>query len=1733
MGCETQESSGRILSDIIIGTAFVVLAFVALVCYALRFTKEPRSGLVFPSDAYDTLPMQQAMRPDMLEKRQEQILNLGSRFLGQPGFYAAEEFMEKAYKDAGLEILTQDLLSTVPVTRQREISIIRTGPDGSPEDVPIPDVEVYPFMPNYLQPSVTPEEGITGELILLTPETLNTRGQFDDCIGLLDVRQAQIDKRYEFRWTTYARLGIKALIVSHPDGFEQVPWISVAGRKSGMVSSAPVNYVRLAATPGIFSHVGKRLRLKVRVTYDNIPNRTVIGILRAEQKAREALVFFTSHGATSILPDRSPGTLQALGPAVQIQLLKGFLSYRNTLARDIFFISSGARVMAEDGTNNLIRVLQTNAVKGSGSAKSHNPPLGYENQDLSIDATRRLTPLIEDRELNAAELGRIRSILPLFENKKFLLNSEITKTLLGRLDRGTREEFESQYEFVLDTLVFEKKEPLLQARLAFLRNPNTSANDPIFLQYQELRREYETAMSASGYRAMNLAVAKPDYVRVQNVRGRTLRRILELKAHHEKRATQISADINIARELSDYDNIAILEAKLAPAKNGESQSEVLSFDTGTVHVETDAFSILNVLSNAKRRLRKEEESVYIPSLSQTQYERVAQNIGPIPNYSGRMWTNYGYASHTFVNFDRRGSYSHFHDPVTVLPLKPVASLKNSLSVIGEAFLSMAHGAGQIGPVTANDIEQRAFNGRVLASNVGRSMVPDYPISGAVIGGRPEPDDDSFSYPGHYAHPLVMTDVYGEFNLPHNSSRFIVTVNKYNPIAATYDQTGLVNYIKDEGEEGQRLFKSVDLGTRKSATKDISIVTFRASPMAVIDLINPQTLKDYSAISMIDSDGMAMARKLCNFRDPSIDVTFLEPDEHVYIELQAGAVDNELVQVTRAFMLGPEIPINSRRHKDIEGPGFLVADHPFVLRVPHRVGQSMASVNDHRLSLQNSYAMADSRTNEHHNRMLLNLKKAENRSEIQQESIRYARKANVYGILNHPILRESVLEAIISILWYLALLVPFVFFFEKLVFCYPDIRKQLTAQAVIFLVVFVLLRLLHPAFAMVRSSLMILLGFIIILITFGVTVLFSSKFQENLEDLQRQAGKVAQATVNPLGVVGSAFMLGLNNMHRRRMRTGLTCATLTLLILAMICFTTVKNDIVDESFALGKASYQGFLIKAGELMEPTTQSEVMALQEQFGDHYAVCPRKFLVGMEHASDKSRRNPDLEAVYARGQTKRKVKFDSVIQFSHTEPLREQLKFLTNPWWFSMADEDSTTEQFPVIIPDAMASRLGIIPYVVDQSEVYITIGGRRCRVRGIFDSESLTALRDLDGKDLLPFDIEAMEVVVKYRKDGTAILANDEDPRISAERIILAPMRELSLGASNSQDRTFSVAVVMSELDYQMTRTEVNDFLEQKAAPVYYGIDGVAYKGWRTRKLSLAGLIDLLIPLVLASLTVLNTIRGSVFERRDEIYVYNAVGIAPRFVFFIFFAESLVYLVVSSLLGYLLSQGMGRVLTALDLTGGMNMTFTSITTVYASIALGGVVILSSWFPARTAAEIATPSEDAGWSLPKPTGANAEILEFDLPFIFSQRERFAVLAFFDRYLRNQGEGSSGRFFSGIPKISLVEALDPNSKKDLIPNVSAPIWLKPFDLGVSQQLTISLPKHTLPNQFRANISLYHLSGTRESWLRLNNSFVALIRTHFLHWRIVDPEGREEMLHEALKKLKENSSSEDSFRQTV
>ena len=235
------------------------------------------------------------------------------------------------------------------------------------------------------------------------------------------------------------------------------------------------------------------------------------------------------------------------------------------------------------------------------------------------------------------------------------------------------------------------------------------------------------------------------------------------------------------------------------------------------------------------------------------------------------------------------------------------------------------------------------------------------------------------------------------------------------------------------------------------------------------------------------------------------------------------------------------------------------------------------------------------------------------------------------------------------------------------------------------------------------------------------------------------------------------------------------------------------------------------------------------------------------------------------------------------------------------------------------------------------------------------------------------------------------------------------------------------------------------------------------------------------------------------------------------------------LGSVLGYLLSQGVGRVLSALNMTGGLNMTFTSIATIYASLAIAAAVFIFTWFPARSAMEIASPADDSGWKLPEPQG---DVLSFDLPFNFDWRDRVAVLAFFERWLNEHGEGSAGRFFAEPPRIGVAEQPD-QVTHGLVPEMRGLVWLKPFDLAVSQELWITTPSDPETDQFKARLELQRRGGTREAWLRLNHAFVAAPRRHFLHWRAVSDVERQEMFELAKQRLEERYPQQKAPEQTA
>jgi hypothetical protein len=1622
---------------------------------------------------YDPAAMDAALAPDQVRTGMDALLSLGPRFQGLEGFAKARRQLRDAYAAAGLQTLEYTHKTLAPRTLRRELCDA-TG-------APLEGVEIFPFMPNHFQPIVTPEAGLTGTLLPVTDEVLRSRDTFTDCIALVDAEDPP--RLYGFNWVPYAQAGFKAVIVAHRQGLDAVRWETVGA----MRASSPVNYTRLAASEGIFRHTNETVTVRVKVTWEAVEDSTLVGILPAPQPAAEAVVVSAPVDACSVLPDRSPGLLGAMNMAAQLAALKGVQAYRDDprRKRDLVFVSSSSQSMG------LLAVDELTSIVGSATKR-----------DAARDRTCAL------RAENQAQFDRVKACRSLFDDPGFMDDVAVTVARVEALVPDVRKTFDEELRYTINTILVELSEGQLQARLAFLRVGGKDTSTPQFAAYLKARGAYDDGMATAGLPLRKMLREELPRAVVQNcnLRGRLAGRLDELVAHHAWKARQLDQATALHEALRRYNRLVAFGAFLAPSDPAKTKGEAFSFFMGP-NVESRVLlqsPVVNDLIQSVLQAGGGEAGLRYEALRRRDHNNWAASlIRGIP-VEASLWNAKGYPGFVLINTDREYAYGRFGAP-TAAGDCDLTTVRHSLKMFGRTLLALTYGAGAFESPLPPALT--TYSGRVYLSNVGRSIVPNHPLASALIGHKGP--SGSYEQAGYNVYPFLFTDPYGCYSLP-TAALNLRNDNTpgYSPETVAFGPDGLIRYAKDEGAQGQRVFKSINVG-RWGNRENINIVAFRASPVTLFDVINPQNLKAYTGFGFVTRDGLAAVAKYGVYGMANGFVTaYLEPDARFFVTLSSGSADNPRVQSVRAFLLGVDESFKGEDSREIDGRGYLAADTAFLIDVPREAAHSMLWVNGRRLDLQQRYHMADARACTFHLRSEELLERGGVRDQPKHAAEQDQRAAVTYATLNHPVIRRGIYEAVVGILWYLGLLVPFVFFFEKLAFGFSDIRKQLAAQTVIFLVVFLLLRWLHPAFAMIRSSLMILLGFVIMLISGGITLLFSGKFRENLEELRKRRGQVTAAEVNRMGVLGTAFALGLNNMHRRIVRTGLTCATLVLLTFAMICFTSVQSDVVDSVTAVGKAAYQGMLIKP-ERFEPISEAEFFALRNRYEHKYTVTPRRMVVGMQ-GWDRINYNPVIEAVHEpTNDIARRKQALSILELAPEEPLRDRIRLLTHTGWFTKEMVKTEIDVPPVLIPEPMAAALNIRPSDVEAGGVKIKLSGKQVRVHGIYDPASLAGLRDLDGRDLLPFDIEAMRTVQIL---GNSVLAEDNDPRLGADGIVIAP-KAIGVTGANGVNRLVSVAVCMPELTYKGAKKEIDQYLEQSGQATYYGLGGITYRGKRAREKSFAGLLELLIPLVIAAMTVLNTMRGSVYERRDEIFVYNAVGIAPRYIFVMFISEAFVYSVVGSVLGYLLSQGLGKALTALGWTGGLNMTFASLNTIYASLAIMVAVFISTLFPARSAMQMAAPAEDAGWKLPTPED---DRMTFALPFTFGPRDRIAVLAFFHRFFADHGEGSAGRFFADVPALG-IDRMPAGAAPTTgyLPELATTIWLKPFDLGVSQELRIAMPTDPETGEFIARITLTRLSGTRESWVRLNEPFVALLRRHFLYWRAVSPAERKTMFDEA------------------
>jgi hypothetical protein len=1835
-----------------------------------------------------------------LQKDLESYSAHGSRFTGSEGFYRTEEQVLARFRELGCRILFQEHDVVVPKTRFCRL----LGEDGQP----VPGIEIHPYYPNRLRTATTPVGGITGTVVFKgSPAEDDKIPALNQCEGNI------ILLRVQERFQDYANFGARAVLYFQDEGNN--PKAEYYRRKESHASiDVPVFFIRGDQR----RLIGKRLTVQARVDWERAPVRNLFAIFDPDPTAStgrdETLLVSAYYDAWSSVPDLAPGARQLLGLQGVLKAAEHFAASpsRAKFRRKVVFFVHGGMGQAAAGSRQL------------------SSALGSQPEPEKVLADRAAEHEQLSREL--ADLKEVRELLPSYfaETRDAKAHAALWQGRSSQLAH-----FRAELELALDEVSLRAEEDAMAARLDWIRAGKRSGESlDQYLAKNKRAQIYRSMTSAKpyalasayhnpapgGYRAFydpraawepgeptrtpsgsirHARMYEADFdgflsARLQALQGRLDRRIertaFALRQNEQDQAvfTEIRGAQGRRRVLGIEVNFSDKTRQLVLASGGWWWSPRCIPADREIELQ---------FKYAQERLFPDlpEKDAFSSRVASGDAWSLGVNWA-VYDLQATALTFRGYTSFVLsTNGDDREFFACPQDTPEDINWDNVAAQDR---VIVAGLEQLALGRGKIIP-TSMPIQGQDFRG-VTTSVRGNSLVPNHPEGNTLVqltGGFWGPDSWAhYSNGGGYwtafndPYPLVLSDDLGRFTFRDAFAPRWWIVDFH--AARTHPETGQITWIRDLGYEAKYPTKDRRVYQVRDLTR---IVMFRCAPIHIFRAENPKKMQLYDRVEARLIRGFSTPRKLYSEMFYSGEnVLYLEPDAEFFPTYLSGSPDNpSLLRIAGIGlnMVAEDFATVSAADEEVAGRGFLAADATFLYHPEDDLARSMSAINSRRDLKYGDYNLIDVPTRESVQRARDLAKEAQalRQSGRHFEAFETMKDSLAFSTTVHPVIRSSKSEAVYGIVFYLLLLIPFAFFIEKLVVGCSDVRWQIAWVGAIFLAVFMVLREIHPAFEIVRSSFMILLGFITLILSLLVTGFLGSKFRAAVLEYQTLIhGQQAIAEVTKAGAALTGFLLGINNMRKRKVRTALTAVTLVLITFVMICFTAVESDFVDVMYPIGKAPYTGLEIRKNTLSHLGNQTTVLV--QAFENEYDVAARRWDVqglwglmplnkkleaetyispdevdnlpvtvgrlvagearkwtsrgsldvgpspdfdvtavltaGAAWFSSESERSVVLsvEAAAALGISAEAVRaeprpqvlvggkefavinlFDPVrldaavnpkgkavtpldlaaehrytvgiqeaelaqrqalrregtsaaaiettvkqvrearakrvperlaaaglvlfpkqrqpqpdaivshfkgkLRVNQREPITFDRMFLTKVlphpedskhrhYWFRDDDPDTC------FIPDRMAAEMQITPELVETRNVRIRVEGTVLAVKGIYDAARFDQIQDLDGESLAPYDVES--IVGRPMDENTD---EDEMPEL---------MRRLSGGdiiVCNDRSRTSGWHVASIAIDFtkagshKRVREILDRYLEKTGAKAFYGIGDTAYFGAIFRRPRGANYLELLIPLLIASLTVLNTMRGSVYERKDEIYVYNAVGLNPSHVFFLFIAEACVYAVVGALGGYLVANLAGKLVSLLGLNIGLTINYSSIYAVMYSVVIMAAVLVSTWFPARAAARLAAPAEEMKWRVPTPQDG---VISFDLPFTFNARDRVAIVAYFMGWFDGFGEGSSGTFYCSPPTCRLERV-----RGALTGSVRTTTWLRPYDLGVSQEVAIHLSEDPSSAQTTVRLTLTHLSGGISAWVRTNYLFLRILRKHFLDWRVVPESEKLGFLQRARQQL--------------
>jgi len=929
--------------------------------------------------------------------------------------------------------------------------------------------------------------------------------------------------------------------------------------------------------------------------------------------------------------------------------------------------------------------------------------------------------------------------------------------------------------------------------------------------------------------------------------------------------------------------------------------------------------------------------------------------------------------------------------------------------------------------------------------------------------------------------------------------------------------GELIYAPDKGVTGGKENYPTDFEVT-TGLKETGVVVFRCHTTALYDLVDPQSLRTLPTVTVLDAvsngeprmygfDKTRPTEQLVSHVE-DVALIFAHPGDEFTPETRVKILGSAGPGATRMVMLNywPENAENEATNpnankvladlkryaaEEPEGRGYRLTGAP-IYYTPLRVAEDMWALNEYRISKLAKHRILNQAVSDLHKRgraELVASLAALNAKQWDEFDAR-ARAAWGYESRAYPDVLKTMNDVVRGVIFYLFLLMPFAFFFERLVIGSKFLKNQVVWTMVIFVAVFTIFRYVHPAFDISINPMIVLLAFVMLALSILVIAMIAGRFEKELKEFNQTVSGVHRVDVGRLSIAAAAFSLGISNMRRRKARTVLTTVTLVLLTFTVLSFTSVVPTIrFNRVRAPGEPFYDGIMLRTPEwgVLE---ESAYRILRDEFGKTKPVAARAWFFGTQLGEQsfitlkRGDKRFDAKAIVGLTPDEERI----------TQPGARTL--LAGHWFLP-------GERNVVIIPKQIADALNIPLDQVGRAQLQFS--GVNYTVIGIYDKDKFKTVTDLDREWLTPVDfIQMNRLQSQGRQSGDVEAGFREYIHMEPDVCVLAPYDTVI----NMGGEVRSIAI--NFVKPQEVQSVLDNLMPRLALNLYGGQNGKVWRFSTIGASSAKGGSDVFIPIIIASLIVLNTMLGSVYERIKEIGIFSSIGLAPGHIAALFIGEAMVYAVLGAVAGYLVGQVTAKVLGVLAAHGyqGLNalyLNFSSLSAVLTTIVVAAVVLLSTLYPARKASEVATPAIERTWRVPEPDGDTWHIT---MPFAVTGVQAAGLNGFLSEWFEAYEEYSIGDFVT--QDVATEDGVDFEHGKGYRIRLKA--WLAPFDLGVSQRVMLETVPTTMEDVFELVLTITRESGDVSNWKRINRRFLNTLRKQFLIWRTLRAEERERYL---------------------